>query len=119
MVHPALAALGISATVWTKVIGLITWLAHVAGIVFVAFAVRDTVTKVTEGVEQGSQDKTVQNILNRTDLTAVQKEELIKKYLNLQEKPWWEELTGNMGAMAMIIAGILGTAYLLGSRRGN
>jgi hypothetical protein len=117
MVLPVLAALGITEAVWIAVTGLLTLVSWIVGIVFVSFAVRDTVTKISEGGEQASQDTTIQAILARTDITAAQKEELIKKYLNLQEKPWWESITGNMGAMVMIIAGILGTAYILGQRK--
>ena len=117
MVLPVLAAIGITEGVWIAVTGLLELVSWIVGIVLVSFAVRDTVTKVEEGQQQSSQDTTIQAILARTDITQAQKESLIKDYLNLQTKPWWESITGNMGAMAMIIAGIIGTAYVLGKRR--
>lgn len=108
---PALAALGITEGVWFAVLGAIRLISWILGIVYVSSYVRDTVTQVTEGQEQASQDQTIEQILVRTDITAAQKKELIDAYLTTQAgkaKPV------DYVTYAFYAVAILAAAYIVG-----
>ena len=116
MVLPAfLVGLGLTEAVWITVLGIIRLLSWLAGIVLVTSYVRDSVTKTTEEQVTETQNDTIETILARTDLTAAQKEALIRQYLNLQEPGFFDNLT--IEKAALIAAAILGAAYVLGQRR--
>ena len=72
MVAPVIAAGAMA------LIRLIAWLSSV---VFVSAYVRDIATKNKEEDIQTSQDSTVEQMLNNSDLTAEQKQQLIIDYM--------------------------------------
>ena len=72
MVAPVIAAGAMA------LIRLIAWLSSV---VFVSSYVRDIATKNKEEDIQTSQDSTVEQMLNNSDLTAEQKQQLIIDYM--------------------------------------
>lgn len=116
MVLPAfLAALGLTEAVWIAVLGIIRLLSWIGGIVLVSSYIRDAVTKVTEEQVTATQNDTIETILARTDLTAAQKEALIRQYLNLQDTGFFDNL--DTGKIILIAAGILGLAYVLGGKK--
>lgn len=110
-----LAGLGITEAVWLAVLGVIRLLSWLAGIVMIGSYVRDSVTKITEEQIADTQNDTVETILARTDLTAAQKEALIRQYLNLQEPGFFDNLT--IEKAALIAVAILGVAYVLGRQK--
>lgn len=110
-----LLALGLTEAVWIAVLGIIRLLSWIAGIVLVSSYVRDAVTKVTEEQVTATQNDTVEAILARTDLTAAQKEAMIRQYLDLQDKGFFDDIT--IEKAILIAAGLLGLAYVLGGNK--
>lgn len=90
---------------------LISW---ISGIVLVGSYVRDAVVKTKEADVQISGDKTIEDILNRTDLTPEQKAQLINKYLGIKDD---NELDLNTILLAVVVVMILIIAFLYISRK--
>ncbi|NJD76948.1 MAG: hypothetical protein FIB08_07625 [Candidatus Methanoperedens sp.] len=90
---------------------LISW---ISGIVLVGSYVRDAVVKTKEADVQISTDETVENILNRSDLTAEEKSQLINKYLGIKDD---NELDLNTILVAVVVVMVLLIAFMYYSRK--
>lgn len=106
MVAPVIAAGAMA------LIRLIAWLSSV---VFVSSYVRDIATKNKEQDIQTSQDSTVEQMLNNSDLTAEQKQQLIIDYMKNNSTTASSSDASIDKYLPYIIIGFIGVA-LLGRR---
>lgn len=95
--------------------GLLRLIAWLIGGIFITANVRDSVTKVEEERIEATRNDTVEAILGRSDLNATQKEDMIRKYLDLQKPGFFDDIT--IEKAVLIAAAILGAAYVF--KRGN